>query len=60
MARHTAIATARYNRYVTVEFDNGSDVKEFFYRICRQTTPPRGRARATCRLAPASVGLCVN
>jgi len=42
-----AIATARYNRYVTVEFDNGSDAKEFFYRICQQMgypTPWKGKS----------------
>jgi ABC-type tungstate transport system permease subunit len=36
MARHTAIATARYNRYVTIEFDNGTDAKEFFYWLGEQ------------------------
>jgi hypothetical protein len=30
------IATARYNRYVVVEFDNGTDAQEFFYRLNEQ------------------------
>jgi hypothetical protein len=39
------IATARYNRYVVVEFDNGADAQDFFYRLNEQMgyDPSRGR-----------------
>jgi hypothetical protein len=30
------IATARYNRFVVVEFDKGADAKEFFYQLGEQ------------------------
>jgi hypothetical protein len=30
------IATARYNRYVVVEFDKGADAQEFFYQLSEQ------------------------
>jgi len=30
------IATARYNRYVVVEFDKGTDAKAFFYDLGEQ------------------------
>jgi len=33
MSKRIPIATARYNRYVTVEFDSGTDAKEFFYQL---------------------------
>jgi hypothetical protein len=36
MSKPIPIATARYNRYVTVEFDSGTDAKEFFYQLCEQ------------------------
>jgi hypothetical protein len=29
-------ATARYTRYVVVEFDKGADAKEFFYQLGEQ------------------------
>jgi hypothetical protein len=29
-------ATARYNRYVVVESDNGTDAREFFYQLGEQ------------------------
>jgi hypothetical protein len=32
----TPIATARYNRYVVVEFDKGADAQEFFYQLGEQ------------------------
>ena len=36
MSKPIPIATARYNRYVTVEFDSGTDAKEFFYQLQEQ------------------------
>jgi hypothetical protein len=33
MSKLIPVATARYNRYVTVEFDSGADAKEFFYQL---------------------------
>ena len=33
MSKPMPIATARYSRYVTVEFDSGTDAKEFFYQL---------------------------
>lgn len=44
--KSNAVATARYNRYVTVEFDSGIDAKEFFYGLCQQMgypTPWKGK-----------------
>jgi hypothetical protein len=39
------IATARYNRYVVVEFDNSTDAQEFFYQLGEQMgyDPRKGR-----------------
>lgn len=48
------IATARYNRYVVVEFDKGADAQEFFYQLCEQMgyDPRRGK-----RSLPPGTGL---
>jgi hypothetical protein len=43
------IRTARYNRYVVVEFEKGTDATEFFYQLNEQMgyDPP-------ARLSPAT------
>ena len=57
------IATARYNRYVVVEFDKGADAQEFFYQLGEQMgfDPRKGKGHlppgtglewALSRLAP--------
>ena len=45
MTKPTPIATARYIRYVVVEFDSGVDAKEFFYQLGEQMgyNPRKGR-----------------
>jgi hypothetical protein len=41
------IATARYNRYVVVEFDKGADAQEFFYQLGEQMgyNPRKGKGK---------------
>ena len=36
MTKPKPIPTARYTRYVVVEFGNGADAKEFFYQLNEQ------------------------
>jgi hypothetical protein len=50
------IATARYNRYVVVDFDNGADGQEFFYQLGEQMGYSLRKAKATIHPAQSSNG----